>query len=328
MSTNFSKVEAVFSHIIGAKVQVVSPDDKYLIDGQTISVDELFQRSHDCPSSSNPPSPYTCVPYQQDTYDERPFRIIVDLPKGLETTFFVSSFNTIEQIKSSIEMKAELPHHDFQLLHGGEQLQDDKTVGYYPDIQEQSTLHVVMPVKRWGSLSEPPAHVFKLSSHELAPKYNYDFTNEVDDGRMYMRGGYKYDRPYGWERFALNVVGKYGDDSWLGPNGIRTESAMGEWPVAYHGTKGDCVAGIVDEGFKAGPRELYGPGVYTSPSLAVADYFAGIVIEKNQTKYKCVLQSRVDPRYLRVIPDINGHHYWISPENNAVRPYGILLKKF
>ena len=35
-------------------------------------------------------------------------------------------------------------------------------------------------------MSESSALVFKLSSAELAPEYDYDFTNKVDDGKTYM----------------------------------------------------------------------------------------------------------------------------------------------
>ncbi len=126
----------------------------------------------------------------------------------------------------------------------------------------------------------------------------------------------------------MNVVGKYDDDSWLGPNGIRTDSSVKEWPVSYHGTKVGRVASIVGEGLKIGPGDVYGKGIYTSPSLAIADHFAGTTTEKNQTQYKCVLQSRADPKRFQVkSKKRNGCDYWISPENNAVRPYGILLKE-
>ncbi len=41
-----------------------------------------------------------------------------------------------------------------------------------------------------------------------------------------------------------------------------------------------------------------------------------------------MLQSRVDPERLQVIPKAHGDFdYWISPDGDAVRPYGILLKE-
>jgi len=113
---------------------------------------------------------------------------------------------------------------------------------------------------------------FVLDPSELAPNYDYDFTNKVDDGRTYKRGDFVYHRPYRWKRFALNVRGRPeygGDDTWLGPNGIRTGTTAGEWPVSYHGTYVGHVPGIVDEGYEIGPRDAHGPGVYSSPSITM-----------------------------------------------------------
>ncbi len=316
MSTNFSKVESVFSQIIGAKVQVVTPENEHLIDGITVSIDQLFQCSYN----------YTHASYPLD----KKFNVFVRLPTDQIITLRVLSSDTIREIKSSIEMKTDFPAQRYRLRLLNKELYDDMTVG--SNIQPDATLYIVprlrgggramskspAPVYKSPPIYKSPEHVVKLPSTELAPEYDFDFTDMVDDGRTFMRGGYKYERPYGWERIAFNVVGKYEDDSWLGPGGIRTESAVKEWPVSYHGTKCSCVAGIVDEGFKIGPRDLYGPGVYTSPSLTmVAEHYARIV-----------LQTRVDPKSLEIIPKaLDGCDYWKSPEGSAVRAYGLLLKR-
>ncbi len=317
MSIKFSKVEAVFSEVIGEKVQVVSPDDEHSIDGPTVSVEQLFRCSHDY-------TPAPCSSKQLDTYEDRKFNVFVRLPSDQLITLHVSSSDTIEEIKSSIHMKTGFRAQECRLRLLNKELRDDMTVGG-SNIQQDATLFV-FPRLEGGKMSESPVPVFKLSSAELAPKYDYDFTNRVDDGKTYMRGGYEYERPYGWERLALKVVGRYDDDSWLGPNGIRTNSAEGEWPVAYHGTKDGCVAGIVGEGFKIGRRKKFGPGVYTSPSLkTVTKHYARIITDKvTNKKYKFVLQSRVDPKSVRIVHDMN---YWISPEGGAVRAYGIILKE-
>jgi hypothetical protein len=80
-----------------------------------------------------------------------------------------------------------------------------------------------------------------LDPSDLAPEYDYDFTN-VRDGNSSTdyRGDFEYKRPCGWRRFTIKVKGRseYGsDDTWLGPNGICTASAPKEWPVCYHGTE-------------------------------------------------------------------------------------------
>ena len=325
MSTQFSKIEAIFTEVVGEKVQVVTPENEHSINGPTVSIEQLFQCSHDYT-----PAPHTRAPCQLDTYVEQTFDVFVRLPKDKLITLHVSSSDTIGEIKSSIEMKTYFPAQKCRLRLLNKELRDDMTV-VGSNIQKDATLFV-FPRLEGGRTPESPKQVFKLSTMELAPEYNFDFTDMVDDGKTYMRGGFKYERPYGWYRFALNVVGKYEDDSWLGPNGIRTDSAVNEWPVAYHGTnrsKIDCVKKIIDEGFKIGPRDKHGPGVYTSPSLTVVTkVYAGKITDEEGKKHKFALQSRVDPKSVHIIPKAyDGFSYWISPEGGAVRAYGIISKE-
>lgn len=63
-----------------------------------------------------------------------------------------------------------------------------------------------------------------------------------------MRGGFQYKRHYGWKRIAIKVLAKYGDDTWLGCDGMRTEEAPGQWPVSYHGTNMKGTQLILKEG--------------------------------------------------------------------------------
>ncbi len=180
MSTNFSKVAAVLSHIVGETVQVVSPDEDLIDDDRlTLSVKEVFEHSHD----------YT---EQLDTSEEHEFDVSVRLPTNQLITLHVSSSDTIAEIKSSIEMKTSYPARRCRLRQLSGDLSDDMTVGG-SNIKSSNTLFVPRP--EGGRMSKPPTLVFKLSSDEFAPRYNFDFTNMVDDGKTYMRGGYKYERP-------------------------------------------------------------------------------------------------------------------------------------
>ena len=111
-------------------------------------------------------------------------------------------------------------------------------------------------------------------------RYDYDFTKMVDDGKVYKRGDRTYYRPYGWNRVALNVKSKYGDDVWLGGTGggIRTESHGGEWPVSYHGTEKGFAEKIAAGGFdlKKGKRFQFGKGIYSTPDPAIAERYATV----------------------------------------------------
>ena len=173
----------------------------------------------------------------------------------------------------------------------------------------------------------------------LEPHFDYDFTSvKPNPGERYIRGGFKYQRPYGWYRVALKVTGVYEDDSWLGLGGIREGSTPGEWPVAYHGTKKKNVNSILKYGFFAGKRQQFGWGVYTSPSLEAAAKHAPSFVHTDGDSYQVVIQVRVNPApgHLKRIDKSQTYYkaeYWLSNKQNPdvsqrdVRPYGILLRK-
>ena len=176
---------------------------------------------------------------------------------------------------------------------------------------------------------------YQVDPDDFDPKYDCDFTTVSDDGKKYTRGGYEYQRPYGWKRLALKVRGAYGDDSWLGPNSIRTSTSPEEWPVSYHGTK------MGKDILKDGPRALHGEGTYTSPSLKmVADMgYAQTFTYSDGKTYQIAFQSRVNPApgHLVVIDKSEtgaGADCWISPKHDVesgqydVRPYGILIREY
>ena len=185
-------------------------------------------------------------------------------------------------------------------------------------------------------LKASAGRVLVLEPDLLSLNYDYDFTDKTDDGTRFERGGYTYSRPYGWQRYALNVIEKYGDNVWLGGGGTRTESTPGEWPVSFHGTKQDSVRGIAEQGYllSKSQREAYGRGIYSSPSIKVAELYAE-EFSYNSKKYKVVFQNRVNSNGLKVIPvdqirrdrsDVNGD-YWIQTREDYIRPYGICVKK-
>ena len=111
-------------------------------------------------------------------------------------------------------------------------------------------------------------------------------------------------------RYAIRVLGKYENDDWLGPDGIRTSQASGEWPVSYFGTDISSAEKIVKEGYKVGPGALYGPGIYTSPSLEMVERFYAKEFPYDGKRYKIALQNRVNP-------DPNGHLKIISASQTA-----------
>ncbi|XP_068432177.1 uncharacterized protein [Clinocottus analis] len=170
--------------------------------------------------------------------------------------------------------------------------------------------------------------------------YDHDFT-ALSDLAECKRGDELYQRPKGWYRMALKVKGRYPDgDAWLGPNGWRSHSVPGEWPVSYHGTSIDGANGIIRSHYKAGGRAMYGRGIYSTPDIHVAeieDYAKTFISKTTGKSYKVILQNRINPTQ-RVI--CQRSNYWLIPVHqgastaeetqivrSAIRPYGILIKE-
>lgn len=263
------------------------------------------------------------------------FEINVKTLTGTKTVVPVTGDHSVAEIKAAVELEQGVAASKQRLVYNSKVLKDEDTVSTL-GIPPLGTINLIF-------LGGPKAEdVFQLDPDELAPSYDYDFTNRINDGKVYVRGGYVYHRPYGWRRFALNVTGRpeYGGrDDWLGPNGIRTESTSNEWPVTYHGTYMTNVKGIVEDGLVAGWREKFGPGVYSSPSIDMVGEIYAQKFDYKGTQYKVVLQNRVNPAkpdHLKIIDKKDtkvGADYWISPLQDPsrgvydIRPYGILVRQ-
>ncbi|CAF1234056.1 unnamed protein product [Adineta steineri] len=168
----------------------------------------------------------------------------------------------------------------------------------------------------------------------LAPDFDYDFTGICDNDKTFRRGNQPYERPCGSYRIALNVKGKFGtNNQWIGMTGDDPN----EWPVSYHGTERHNALDIAEEGFKLskGKRFMYGKGIYSTPELEVAKLYASSFAHES-TSYKCVIQNRVNPKYLKVISKVETQGkgiYWLSAadqyvdEGELIRPYGLCLFK-
>ena len=230
---------------------------------------------------------------------------------------------TIAQVKEFIEREDKsLPADRQKLLFKRRKLSDEVTVESI-GIKDGDTLFLMMSL-RGGGLGDDSSPIV-LNDNFVDHWFSYDFTNECDDGRVYKRGGEVYQRPYGWHRFALKVLDKYGDNIWLGGGGIRTESTAGEWPVSYHGTTKEGAKGIISDGrYKIGEGAAYGKGIYSSPDLSHVECCYAIPFTSKGKQYKIVFQNRVNPSKLR---KANQNKYWIVTDHSDIRPYGILLKE-
>ena len=143
---------------------------------------------------------------------------------------------------------------------------------------------------------------------ELDPRFHFGFWNVILPDWNCFRGNYNYpyQRPHGWYRIALNVLGRYQDGNiWLGPNGLRNAPVKGEWPVSYHGSNIEFVQSIIKQGLQPGPRALFGIGINSSPIIEMIERMGYAQTFKHNGKvYIVALQNRVDPDYLQIIPAV------------------------
>ena len=241
-------------------------------------------------------------------------------------TLQVTEGHSVEQMKLQIQESVKIALEQFDLIFNNKPLNDDRTVKYY-GIKPGSTIFFVLRLKGGGG-------PLTVSTDELATEFDFDFTSVKDDGKRYMRGGFEYKRPYGWKRYAVRALGRYENDEWLGPHGIRTNEASGEWPVSYHGTNLSSAEKILEEGYKPGPRAKFGIGIYTSPSLEMVERLYAKEFSYNGKRCKIAFQNRVNPDpngHLEIISASEtgvGADNWLSPKDNKdVRAYGILIRE-
>ncbi|CAF1463483.1 unnamed protein product [Rotaria sp. Silwood1] len=187
---------------------------------------------------------------------------------------------------------------------------------------------------------KPLITYFQLQPTDFAPEFNIDYTSSMPTEDK--RGGFPYYLPIGWYRHALKVVDKYPEDKlWLG-----SDNRDGEWPVAFHGTHGGAVKGIIEKGLLITKVDLMREEAveqkgkyFDRPGLYVATHCTGgshptyttpFTIRKSTDvteTFRVVFQCRVKPDAFTIHKGpVQEGYAWRFVDPDAIRPYGILIK--
>ena len=251
--------------------------------------------------------------------DSSPFHVNVKTTEGRTLVLEVFPHYLVKDLIRAIEDAVGYSVDNLRLicdrkrLHATDRLYD---CGVSPD---STIIYLILHMCGGG------CPTYYIDDSLLDSAYDCDFSRKKDDGTTFFRGGRRYYRPYGWTRYALKVLGRYEDDTWLGRSGFRRDSTQGEWAVSYHGTAVGASGSIAQEGYNLskGKRFVYGRGIYTTPSVEVAAMYAQTFTHAGQ-KFQLVFQNRVSDKELRIVQSPHGE-YWVQPQDELVRPYGICI---
>ena len=294
----------------------VSPSDPK---PKKITVNQLFQLTYRVTMSAAESD--VILPREEDTIGF----VVIRFLTGNTISVPIVPESTVCDVQRAVAAHEKVPRQAIRLIYGGVPITQqvdiqlrEKAIG--PDDVLNAVIVLNEAPQGLASLVTDEAP-FYIDDDLLDPSYDYDFTN-IDDGTTrHMRGGYQYKRPCGWKRFALRVLGVYGDDKWL------NSAIGGDWPVSYHGIQ------LSDETNENSPdqmnRDRFGKGHYSSPNVLVAEKY-GTKFTFGGVRYVMVLQNRMNPNTMTKIPQSKTgdlDEYWITTNAEDIRAYSICVKK-
>ena len=306
----------MFQVPIKTKADLVAQEPGALQSATKITVNQLFELTYRVTMS--PTEATVTLPSDADSIGH----VIVKFLQGDTISVPVAPDSTVCYVQRSVAAHKGLNRKSVRLIYGGTPLAQDgcddlelRERGIGPN---DVISCIIVKVDAQSGLTGMSLYI---DDDLLDPSYDYDFTSINDGATKHMRGGYHYKRPCGWKRFALRVLGVYGDDTWL------NSKIGGDWPVSYHGIQ------LSDQPAENSPNEktrmIFGKGHYSSPSVLVAQKY-GTEFTFQGAKYAMVLQNRVNPKTTRMIPQTETSdldEYWITTNGEDIRAYSICIKR-
>ncbi len=148
--------------------------------------------------------------------------------EGEKISILCSPTDTVEKVKLAVLNQLRVPVNQQKISFGQHQLKDSDTLRDR-NISDGCTLHLIVRV------GEGKSCLLYIHPEFRSPKFDYDYTNITDDGLIFKRGGLFYQRPIGSSRIALNVLGQYSNNDWLGITGRASAQSdvSGEWPGKF-----------------------------------------------------------------------------------------------
>ena len=233
-----------------------------------------------------------------------------------------SSSDKVEWLRENICKDNNIGLEECTLLYHSRILKDGNILSSYR-LRNNSVIRCFINNSIIGGKIEE----FKFNDEFLDPDYDFDFTLKHDKNKYY-RGGLEYNRPYGWKRYALNVLVKYENDLWIGATGKSNNDS--EWAVAYHGTRQEYSESIYKTGLHPGHRNAYGDGIYCTPNINTAALYSSKFIGNDGNYYKLVFQTRVKPSAIIKCTDKDPDapkDYWYIEDGKDIRCYSICIKR-
>jgi len=254
------------------------------------------------------------------------FNVSVRMLTGKTFEIPANKNTLVSEIKEKIYQTGDIHPDQQKLVFSGEILESGRTLMEHK-LMCDSTVHMIVRSKDGGEAAKPYCLDDKVM---LDPSYDYTYPSRGETGEQYQRGGINFQRPYGYIKKALKVLGRYDSDTWLGVHGStnRMSSVSGEWPVSYHGTKNEFAESISKNGYELskGKRFAYGRGIYSTPTPSIAEAYA-TTFKSEGISYKMIVMNRVNMDSTRVVKVEGNGVYYVTSEEKDVRPYALLFKK-